>query len=250
MPLPQYEIHADPPALFRAAGEKFAQIANDAVKKQGAFFVGLAGGTTPRGFYLLLAQEGWRARVPWLQTHIFFGDERCVPPDHPDSNYRMAREALIERINVPEGNVHRMFGEDEPHAAAAAYEAEITRAFAQSGIKQPVCDLILLGIGPDGHTASLFPDTAALLEQKKLVMANYVEKFNSFRLTMTLPMLNRARNVLFLVSGEGKAAIINEIFMKWDRRFQYPAELVQPADGRLLWMLDRAAAAPMQASAG
>jgi 6-phosphogluconolactonase len=247
---PQFEIHPNPPALFRAAAEKFAQIANDAVMKRGVFFVALAGGNTPRDLYLLLAHENWRARVPWQQTNIFFGDERCVPPDHPDNNYRMAREALLDQLSLPERNIHRMRGEDDPHAAAAAYEKEIFDVFGAAGIKKPCFDLILLGLGNDGHTASLFPETPALREKEKLVTANYVEKFKSYRLTMTLPLLNASLNVLFLVSGEGKAAIIDEIFKNSTRSFQYPAELVQPHVGKLLWLLDRTAAAALQSSAG
>jgi len=248
-PLPQFEIHADAQALFRATAEKFVQIANAAVMKQGAFFVALAGGNTPRELYILLAQENWRARVLWQQTHIFFGDERCVPPDHPDSNYRMACEALITKINIPESHVHRMAGEDNPHGAAAAYGEEIFKTFGAKELKPPRFDLILLGLGNDGHTASLFPETSALHEKEKLVTANYVEKFKSYRLTMTLPLLNASHHLLFLVSGKSKAAIVKEIFENKKRLFQYPAELVQPNDGKLLWLLDHTAGAALQSSA-
>jgi len=250
LPLPEFEIHLDSSALFQSAAEKLVRIANDAVMKQGAFFVALAGGNTPCELYILLAHENWRARVPWQRTHIFFGDERCVLPDHPDSNYRMAREAFIAKVNIPESHVHRMAGEEEPHMAAAAYEQEIFRVFAANGIERPRFDLILLGLGSDGHTASLFPETSALHEKEKLVVANYVEKFKSYRLTMTLPLINASRQVLFLVSGESKAAIVEEIFKNTERSFQYPAELVQPNDGKLLWLIDRVAAAALQSSAG
>lgn len=246
LPQPDFEIYPDPSALVIAAAEKFVQITNDAATKQGVFFVALAGGNTPRELYVLLAQENWRTLVPWEKAHIFFGDERCVPPEHSDSNYRMAREALIEKIDIPEGNVHRMVGEKEPHEAAAAYEQEIVRNFAACGIEPPRFDLMLLGLGNDGHTASLFPETSALHEKEKLVTANYVEKFKSYRLTMTLPLLNNSRNVFFLVSGESKAAIVRDIFQNRNRSQHYPAELIRPVDGQLLWLLDQTSAAELQ----
>jgi 6-phosphogluconolactonase len=242
---PQVEIYADPPALFRAAAEKFVQIANEAVQAQGKFFVVLAGGNTPRELYLLLAQENWQSRVPWGKTHVFFGDERCVPPDHADSNFRMAREALLDKLSLPESNIHRMRGEDAPDAAATAYAKEIPRVFGVEGNKLPRFDLILLGLGNDGHTASLFPGTAALHENQQIVVANFVEKFKSYRLTLTLPAINNAKEIVFLVSGESKAEIIYEIFNALNRPVKYPAELVQPASGRLLWLLDRAAASKL-----
>jgi len=245
LPSLDFEIHPGPAALFQKAAEKFAQIANDAVMKHGAFFVALAGGNTPRELYVLLTQENWRARVPWEKAHIFFGDERCVPPDHIDSNYRMVREALLDKLNLPESKVHRMAGEQEPQLAAAAYETEILQVFSGEGIEPPRFDLILLGLGNDGHTASLFPETSALYEKEKLVVANYVEKFKSYRLTMTLPLLNNSRNILFLVSGESKAAIVKDIFQNHNRSQHYPAELICPTDGRLLWLLDQAAAAEL-----
>lgn len=239
---PQVEIYPDPPALFQAAAERFVQIANDAVSARGEFFLALAGGNTPRDFYRLLAAVEWQVRVPWHNTQVFFGDERCVPPDHRESNFRMAREALLDQLKLPEANIHRMAGEQNPQLAAAAYAAEIHRTFAACGLDQPRFDLILLGLGNDGHTASLFPDTEALHEKTKLVVANEVATGNTRRLTMTLPLLNLARHVLFLVSGEGKRAIVEEIFKNTTRSFQYPAERVVPVDGRVMWMLDRAAA--------
>ncbi len=250
LPLPEFEIHPDSHALFQSAAEKFVQIANDAIIKRGVFFVALAGGNTPRELYVLLAQENWRTRAPWPQTHIFFGDERCVKPDHQDSNYRMALEALIGKIDIPAGHVHRIRGDDDPETAAAAYEIEIINVFSVAGIKKPRFDLVLLGLGNDGHTASLFPETSALYEKEKLVVVNYVEKFKSYRLTMTLPLLNASRSVIFLVSGENKTAIIEEIFKNTERSFQYPSELVQPSDGKLLWMLDHAATAALHGSVG
>jgi 6-phosphogluconolactonase len=243
------EIFHEPAALFRAAAEKIAGIAHAAVAECERFFIALAGGNTPRELYLLLARDEWRHQVPWAKTHIFFGDERCVPPDHPDSNYGMARKTLLDRLALPASQVHRMSGEQEPLAAAAAYEQEIRRAF-ESPPSEPVrFDLILLGLGNDGHTASLFPGTQALQEKEKLVVANYVEKFNSHRLTLTLPVLNNAHHVMFLISGESKANVVHEILQAPQRSFEYPAELVQPEQGKLWWLLDRAAAMKLNPTA-
>jgi len=244
--IPEVAYYKDHTSLFRGAAEKFVKAANDSVEMQGYFFVALAGGNTPRDFYRLLAKPEWRERMPWEKTHIFFGDERCVPPDHSDSNYRMAREALLDDLALPDEQIHRMAGEQEPHAAAVAYEREIRRVCVEAGMKRVGLDLALLGLGTDGHTASLFPGTAALQEKIKLAAANYVEKFNSYRLTMTLPMLNRAFDVIFLVAGESKADVVYEIFKAHNRRFQYPAELVQPKSGNVYWLLDDATASKLQ----
>lgn len=244
--MPPFEVYSDHRALFQAAAEHFSEIANSAVAAHGIFFVALAGGNTPRELYLLLAQPAWRSRVPWEKAHIFFGDERCVPPEHPDSNYRMAREVLLEALSLPEQNIHRMAGEQEPHAAALAYQQEIRRVFSIAGDKLPRFDLILLGLGSDGHTASLFPGTAALHEKEKLVVANYVDKLNSFRLTLTLPVLNNAQHIMFLAVGDNKANILHEIFEMPDRPIKYPAELVRPTNGTVIWLLDRAAANKLQ----
>jgi 6-phosphogluconolactonase len=243
------EIFPDPATLFRVAAEKIAAIAHAAVATRGRFFIALAGGNTPRELYLLLARDEWRHQVPWANTHIFFGDERCVPPDHPDSNYGMAKKALLDRLALPASQVHRMSSEQEPLAAAAAYEQEIRRVLESAGNELPLFDLILLGLGNDGHTASLFPGTAALHEKEKLVAANYAEKFKSHRLTLTLPVLNNAHHVMFLISGESKANIVHEILQAPQRSFQYPAELVQPEPGKLWWLLDRAAAMKLNPAA-
>ena len=240
------EIHPDASSLYQAAARHVVEIARRSVAEHGAFFVALAGGSTPRELYLLLAEAPWRSMAPWDRTQVFFGDERCVAPDHPESNYRMAREALLDKLALPATHIHRMLGELEPNAAASAYQEEIRRAFAIDAEQAPGFDLILLGLGPDGHTASLFPDSAALREDRKWVVANYVAKLDSFRLTLTLPALNHAREVMFLVSGGSKAEVVHHIFETPERHFKYPAELVQPKLGRLRWLLDRAAASRLQ----
>lgn len=236
------EVYPDHTALMRAAAQHFATIASDAVVMRGKFMVALAGGNTPRDLYLLLAQRWWRTRIPWDKSHIFFGDERCVPAQHPESNYRMVHEALLGKLVLPAENVHRMAGELDPQVAAAAYQQEIVRTFGTTAKAPPRFDLILLGLGSDGHTASLFPGTAALHESEKLVVANYVERLKSFRLTLTLPVCNHARYIIFLVAGESKADIVNEVIGAPDRPgSRYPAQLIRPTDGAALWLLDRAA---------
>jgi 6-phosphogluconolactonase len=191
--------------------------------------VALSGGSTPKVLYQLLAEK-FRDQISWASTHFFWSDERHVPPDHPDSNYRMAHEALLSRVPVPESNVHRIHSEN-PSAQQAADEYEKTVV--------PRLDLILLGLGTDGHTASIFPGSEVAHETKRLVAAPWVEKLNTYRITMTLPLLNNGASIVFLVSGAEKAQIVKEVL---EGPKQYPAQFVQPTDGELIWMLDRDAA--------
>jgi len=224
------EIFANAQELARGAAEYFVARSGEAVAQKGFFTVALSGGSTPKALYELLVDLD----VPWSKTHFFWSDERHVPPDHPDSNYRMAYEAMLSRVPVPEANIHRVHGEN-PDAAEAAREYEQTLL--------PL-DLILLGLGTDGHTASIFPGSEVLHETKRLVAAPWVEKFNSYRITMTLPLLNNGATVLFLVSGAEKAGIVKEVL---EGPKQYPAQLVQPTHGQLLWMLDKDASANLAA---
>ena len=217
------QIFANAQELARAAAEYFVARSAEAVAQKGLFTVALSGGSTPKLLYEQLVDE----QVPWSKTHFFWSDERHVPPDHPDSNYRLAREALLSRVPVTESNVHRMHGEN-PDAAEAANEYEQTLL--------PL-DLILLGLGTDGHTASMFPGSEVLHETKRLVAAPWVEKLNTYRITMTLPLLNSGASVVFLVSGAEKAEIVKEVI---EGPKKYPAQFVQPA--QLLWMLDKDAA--------
>jgi 6-phosphogluconolactonase len=228
--------------LALRAAEQFVALARSAIARSGRFAVALAGGSTPRAAYALLASPEFSERVDWPRVHLFWGDERCVPPDHADSNYRMVEEALLAKIRIPPENIHRMPGEKEPAAAAAAYEAELRKFFAVERGGWPRFDLIFLGLGEDGHTASLFPGVAALDETDRWVAAVYVEKFRSYRLTLTLPAINAAAQVTFLVSGASKAKIVGEILSSDSSSSDYPAAKVSPSDGRLTWMLDRDAA--------
>jgi 6-phosphogluconolactonase len=228
------------------AAEEFVRQAREAVRTRGVFSVALAGGSTPKAFYGLLgSQKGapFRARLPWDTTHLFWGDERHVPPDHPDSNYRMASEAMLSRVPVPPKNVHRIQAEN-PDAGKAAdgYAEELRQVFRLESGQFPRFDLILLGMGADGHTASLFPGTDAVREQKRLVVAPWVEKFRAHRITFTPPVLNNAASVTFLVSGEEKAETLRAVLHDEYQPDRLPAQVVRPTHGRLLWLVDRAAA--------
>jgi 6-phosphogluconolactonase len=224
-----------------------AQVAARAVADRGRFTVALSGGSTPRRLYRLLSdvQASFRAQIPWERTHVFFGDERHVPPDHPESNYRMAHEALL--AHVPAASVHRIQGEEsDPARAAAAYEAELRRFFELSdpGAAPPQFDLVLLGLGPDGHTASLFPRSPALEERRKWAVGVFVERLRAHRITLTLSVINRAREVLFLVSGAEKAEALARVFAHATGAEPLPAARVRPESGTLLWIVDRAACLP------
>jgi 6-phosphogluconolactonase len=236
----ELKVVPDVAALNAAAVQEFCASVEAAVAVRGRFSVALSGGNTPRGVYSLLAEQH-KNTLPWDKCFIFFGDERHVPPDHPDSNYRMARDALLSKIPIPEQNVFRVGAELPADLAADQYESELRAFFRLTGGAWPRFDLILLGIGDDGHTASLFPGTAALKEQSRLVVANWVEKFQSYRITFTSPVLNHAAEAVFLVSGKSKSQILRDIFDP-TKRGSYPAQAVQPENGRLLWIADRDAA--------
>lgn len=204
-----------------------------AIEDRGIFRIALSGGNTPRKVYALLAREAG-VDFPWNKAQITFGDERCVPPDDSQSNFRMARESLLDPAGVPAENVLRMRGELPPEQAAAQYEAQLGQFAAGCGEKRYVHDLLLLGLGDDGHTASLFPGTDALEETERNVVANFVPKFSAHRLTFTYPLINAARHVCFLVQGTDKAPVVAQILR---RGSGYPAERVAPVEGRLTWLL-------------
>ena len=229
--------------LARAAAEHFVALAQEAVSARGRFAVALAGGSTPRAMYALLATGEFAPRVDWTRVHIFWGDERCVPPDHPDSNYRMAREALLDHVPIPSDHVHRIQGEIEPALAADAYERTLQAFFTP---RQPRFDLILLGLGDDGHTASLFPGMAAIHEQTRWVVAHYVSKLSAWRVTLTPVAINAAANVTFLVSGATKAERLSQALTGPYQPDILPSQIVRPAEGRLLWLVDAAAAAQLK----
>jgi 6-phosphogluconolactonase len=237
--LDNLKIVPDAASLYRAAADEFVSAARKAVAKKGRFGVALSGGNTPRGVYSLLAAEG--DSLPWSRIFVFFGDERCVPPDHPDSNYRMANESLLSRVPIPQENIFRVQAELPAEVAAQRYEDALRQFFRPAAGEFPQFDLVFLGMGEDGHTASLFPGSAALDERSRFVVANWVEKFKSYRITLTFPVLNNAAEVCFVVAGSGKAAVIHDIFAAGQRE-KYPAGRVRPVSGKLLWMVDREAA--------
>ncbi len=234
-----------PQELFAAAAEEVVRAANDAVSKRGRFTIALSGGSTPKSLFNLLATNA-RTVLPWDRTLFFWGDERHVPPTDPDSNYRMADEAMLAKIPVAKENIFRMATENPDAAAVAeAYEQTLRKVFELQPGQVPVFDLILLGMGPDGHAASLFPGTDGLREKSRLVIANWVEKLKTSRLTFTLPVLNAARCVAFLVSGLDKAPALHAVLEGDVPGEQYPSKLIQPADGKLIWFVDRAAASEL-----
>lgn len=225
--------------LSRQTAEQFSQLAHECVEASGRITVAFSGGSTPKHLYSLLASADYQNRIRWNNVELFWGDERCVPPDHPESNFRMAQEALLSRIQISAENIHRMRGEGQPQAAAAEYEKELQRFFGLNSGGLPRFDLILLGIGEDGHTASLFPDSDALNDTEHLVLARFVEKLNAYRLTLSLPVLNNAANVWFLVAGPSKADAVQQAFSSSS---DLPAAKVQPVNGKLTWFITRDAA--------
>jgi len=237
---PKTFIYDNPEQLAEAAALRFINSAQAAIALQGRFSVAVAGGNTPKRVYELLASDSYRGRTEWSSVHIFFGDERCVPPDHQDSNYRMVKESLLSHVPIPTVNVHRMRGEDDPALGARLYEEEL-RAFFEAA-PWPRFDLVLLGMGEDGHTASLFPATAALREKKAWVVANWVEQLKKFRLTLTVPAICHAAHIVFLVTGEAKARRLHEVLSGPRDPERLPAQLIQPVDGSLEWLVDKAAA--------
>ncbi|HKV09257.1 MAG TPA: 6-phosphogluconolactonase [Thermoanaerobaculia bacterium] len=229
----------DVAALARAAAEETVRVATNAVRDHGRFTIALSGGSTPRALYQLLASEEFRDRLPWSAIHLFWGDERHVPPDHPESNFRMVREALLDHVPVPPENVHRIRAEEEAERAAEEYEAEMRSFFALASGVVPRFDLVLMGLGPEAHTASLFPGSPAITESQRLVVAPWVEAHHTFRITMTPPVFNRAAELLFLVSGEEKAPAVHAVIEGERDPMRYPAQVVE---GNVVWMVDRAAA--------
>ena len=239
------EVLADAGALSERAASIVVRAAADAIRDRSSLYLALAGGSTPRGLYRLLASDPrYRHAVDWSRVEFFWGDERHVPPTHPDSNYRMAADALLDHVPVSPDHVHRIQAElGDANAVAAAYEEEVRRVIPAAST-MPVLDLVLLGIGADGHTASLFPSTAALEERERLVVATHAGATPSSRITMTLPLINAARHVLFLVTGGDKAEAVRRVL---DADPTVPAALVQPGAGELTWLVDLEAAGNLTA---
>ena len=239
------EVHvlADDETLARAAADLFAEHAIAAVAQRGRAVVALSGGSTPRRMGELLAQPPFRDRVPWQRLHVFWGDERWVPLDSPDSNAGTAKRTFLDRLPVPPEQIHAFPTVGlSPREAAATYAREIEHLIGEEDGSLPRLDLVLLGMGDDGHTASLFPGTVALDERTLLAVANPVPKLDTTRLTLTAPVLNAGRAVVFLVGGEGKAATLAAVLDGPERSDELPAQLVRPVDGPLRWLVDRAAA--------
>ncbi len=239
----EVRVLPDTDAIAREAAERFAAAATEAITARGRFTVALAGGSTPERLYRLLAAEPFRGRVAWGSVHVFFGDERTVPPDDPQSNYRMAKGAMLDALPIPPAQVHRMEGERDPLEAATAYERAIRETFALEAGQMPRFDLVLLGMGPDGHTASLFPHTAALDNYADVVTPNYVAKLETWRLTLTYPALNAAARVLFLAGGADKADALREVLQGEANAAEYPSQGVLPTHGTVTFLLDEAISA-------
>lgn len=240
------QIFATPELLARAAAQLFVTLTQAPAPEQRQFNVALAGGTTPRRVYELLASDEFRNQVNWQLVHLFFGDERTVAPNDPESNYGMARDALISRASIPESNVHPIPSLGDPDENARDYERELKLHFQDT--PWPQFDLVLLGMGEDGHTASLFPGTAATGETRAWVVANWVERLNESRITLTAPAINSALNILFLVTGEKKATRLAEVISGPFQPQVLPAQLIKPTNGLLLWMVDAAAASRLRSS--
>lgn len=240
---PQVRVFGSKDELFRGAAEEFCRIGEESIRQHGRFSVALSGGSTPKGLHHQLATE-FKSRLPWDKVFFFWGDERHVPPDFPESNFRMAKETLLSELPIPKDHIFRMAGElPDAQQAAAAYEEILRRHFSAASGSFPRFDFMLQGVGPDGHTASLFPGTKALDERQRWVAGNWVEQHSTWRITVTYPVLNNAANVMFLVEGAGKADIVCRVLK--DPAENLPSQRVQPVDGNLMWYMDKAAGAKL-----
>jgi 6-phosphogluconolactonase len=230
----------DVEALAHSVAELLCDRARESVRERGQFSLVLSGGQTPRRLYGLLAGEEFRGQLPWSRTHVFWGDERCVPPGDARSNELMVREALLNHVPIPPSHIHPMRCSQPPGASATQYESDLRVFFVG---KEPQFDLVLLGLGENGHTASLFPHTPAVGERDRWVVDLYVEDQGFHRLTLTAPLINRARMIVFLVTGRSKARVLREVLEGPSEPQNLPAQLIRPASGELLWCVDREAAA-------
>lgn len=236
-------------ALVEAVAGDLAACAQEAITRRGRFSIALSGGSTPGPLFDHLASRAFRGRIAWSSVHVFWGDDRAVPPDHKDSNYRLAKERLLDHVPIPPAQIHRVHTELAPELAADHYQRLLREFFAAGAPNepQPRFDYLLQGMGPDGHTASLFPHTAALAitDPERWVVANYVPQIDTWRITLTAPAINAGRNVVFMVEGAGKAERLREVLRGNYRPDELPSQLIAPVDGRLVWMLDEAAAAQL-----
>lgn len=245
-----YYVERDAAALAWRAAQYFVEMVEEAVDAHGWARVAISGGSTPKAAFALLAdpQHPFRARMPWEKLDLYWVDERCVPPDDAESNYRMTREALLDHVPLKPEQIHRMEGELNPEEAAARYESGLRNAFRLEGAETPRFDLISLGMGPDGHTASLFPHTAALHEMGRLTVANHVPQKDTWRVTLTWPVINHARSVFFLIGGADKAEVLKEVLSGPRDVERLPSQLIFPVSGILTLILDKSAAALLPAT--
>lgn len=232
----QKKIYKNKEEIAVAAAELFVEEAKKNIAKRGKFIVSLSGGSTPKTLYALLATAKYSDRIDWQKVYFFWGDERAVAPDHKDSNYRMVKEALLDHVNIPSSNVFRIKGELPPAAAVNDYQ-EVLRNFFVN--KPVVFDLCFLGMGDDGHTASIFPGTKAVSIKRKRVQNVYVKKLEAHRITVTAPVINRSRLIVFLVAGANKAAALKEVFYGNFEPNVYPSQLIRAATGEVFWYLDK-----------
>ena len=239
-------VFPDNPSFVSGAAVFIGDVATRTIADRGRFTIALSGGSTPQPIYARLATADYSERIVWEKVHVFFGDERCVPPDDARSNYHMAREALLDRVALPAENVHRIRGEDDPALEALRYEQDIARLYHSASF--PAFDLVLLGLGGNGHTASLFPGTAALRERERWMVAQYVEVMTAWRVTLTAPLINAARHVAFLVEGASKAQMLWNVLEGPYQPDVWPAQLIQPVSGELHWLVDAAAATKVGAT--
>lgn len=238
----ELRIYPDGEAVAKAAVELVATESVSAIQHHGRFNWCLSGGTTPKRCYELLASARWEQKVDWPHVHVFWGDERCVPPESQESNYRMAQDALLNKVDIPDANVHRIKGELDPVTAAEEYSELLHRELKPG----QGFDLVFLGLGPDGHTASLFPGLKAVQEISKWVVAEYVPQMEMWRITLTPHVFNASKNIAFLVEGAEKASILAEVLNPENDPPELPARFIRPTNGELLWLVDQAAAAMLQ----
>jgi len=245
-----YYVEPDSAALARRAAQYLVEMTGEAVARNGLARIAISGGSTPKAAFQLLADQSqpWFSHMPWNKLELYWVDERTVPPDDADSNYRMTREALLDRVPLKPEQVHRMEGELEPEAAAARYESKLRNDFRLEGAEMPRFDLVALGMGDDGHTASIFPHTEAIQAMGRLVTANQVPQMHTWRITLTWPVINRASSVFFLIGGEDKAAVLSEVLTGQRDVERFPSQLIWPASGILTLFLDKAAASLLPAT--
>jgi 6-phosphogluconolactonase len=244
-----FRVLPTPAATAQAAAQLFTDAAVKAATTRGVARIAISGGTTPKAMFALLADPAgaFLKQVPWDKIELYWVDERCVPPDNVESNYRMTNEVMLSKVPLSAERIHRMEGELEPDVAAARYESAIRNTFKLEGAQTPTFDLVLLGMGDDGHTASLFPHTEALNEMSHIVVPNHVPQKDTWRITLTWPVINQGREVAFLIEGAGKAQVLNEVFLGPYQPDTYPSQLIRPASGKLALLLDVAAASKLPA---